>query len=99
MNIKVSSVHFDADKKLLEFVDKKLNKLIKLYEDIIGAEVFLRLENAQDLENKVVEIKLLIPGSDLFAKKQSKSFEESTDIVIEALRQQIIKRKDKIRGA
>lgn len=99
MNIKVSSVHFDADKKLLEFVDKKLNKLIKLYEDIIGAEVFLRLENAQDLENKVVEIKLLIPGSDLFAKKQTKSFEESTDIVIEALRQQIIKRKDKIRGA
>ena len=98
MNIKVSSVHFDADKKLLEFVDKKLNKLIKLYEDITGAEVFLRLENSQDLENKLVEIKLFIPGSDLFAKKQSKSFEESTDIVIEALRQQIIKRKDKIRG-
>jgi putative sigma-54 modulation protein len=98
MNIKVSSVHFDADKKLLEFVDKKLNKLIKLYEDIIGAEVFLRLENAQDLENKVVEIKLFIPGNDLFAKKQSKTFEESTDVVIEALRQQIIKRKDKIRG-
>jgi len=98
MNIKVSSVHFDADKKLIEFVDKKLKKLIKLYEDIIGAEVFLRLENAQDLENKVVEIKLFIPGSDLFAKKQSKSFEESTDVVIEALRQQIIKRKDKIRG-
>ena len=98
MNIKISSVHFDADKKLLEFVDKKLNKLIKLYEDIIGAEVFLRLENAQDLENKVVEIKLFIPGNDLFAKKQSKSFEESTDIEIEALRQQIIKRKDKIRG-
>jgi putative sigma-54 modulation protein len=98
MNIKVSSVHFDADKKLLEFVDKKLNKLIKLYEDITGAEVFLRLENSQDLENKVVEIKLFIPGNDLFAKKLSKSFEESTDIVIEALRQQIIKRKDKIRG-
>ena len=98
MNIKVSSVHFDADKKLLEFVDKKLNKLIKLYEDITGAEVFLRLENSQDLENKLVEIKLFIPGSDLFAKKQSKSFEESTDIVIEALRQQIIKLKDKIRG-
>jgi putative sigma-54 modulation protein len=98
MNIKVSSVHFDADKKLLEFVDKKIKKLIKFYEDIIGAEVFLRLENAQDPENKVVEIKLFIPGNDLFAKKQSKSFEESTDTVIEALRQQILKRKDKLRG-
>ncbi len=98
MNIKISSVHFDADKKLLEFVDKKLNKLIKLYDDITAAEVFLRLENKQDIENKLVEIKLFIPGNDLFAKKQSKSFEESTDIVIEALRQQIIKHKEKLRG-
>ena len=98
MNIKVSSVHFDADKKLLEFVDKKVNKLIKFYEDIIGVEVILRLENSQNLENKVSEIKLLVPGSDLFAKKQSKTFEEATDIAIEALRQQIVKHKEKLRG-
>ncbi len=98
MNIKVSSVHFDADKKLLDFVDKKVNKLIKFYEDIIGVEVTLRLENSQNLENKVSEIKLLIPGYDLFAKKQSKTFEEATDIAIEALRQQIVKHKEKLRG-
>lgn len=98
MNIKVSSVHFDADKKLLEFVDKKVNKLIKFYEDIIGVEVTLRLENSQNLENKVSEIKLLVPGYDLFAKKQSKTFEEATDIAIEALRQQIVKHKEKLRG-
>lgn len=98
MNIKVSSVHFDADKKLLDFVDKKVNKLMKFYEDIIGAEVTLRLENTQDPENKVSEIKLLVPGYDLFAKKQSKTFEEATDIAIEALRQQIGKHKEKLRG-
>src|SRR6266498_1004469 len=98
MEIKISSVHFDADKKLLDFVDKKVNKLIKFYEDIIGVEVTLRLENSQNLENKVSEIKLLIPGYDLFAKKQSKTFEEATDIAIEALRQQIVKHKEKLRG-
>ena len=98
MDIKISSVHFDADKKLLEFVDKRVNKLVKYYEDIVGAEVFLRLESTQDIENKVAEIKLVIPGHELFAKKQSKSFEESTDNVIEALRQQIIKHKEKERG-
>ncbi len=98
MDIKISSVHFDADKKLLEFVNKKVNKLVKFYEDIIGAEVTLRLETGQVLDNKVAEIKLLIPGNDLFAKKQSKSFEESTDNVIEALRQQIVKHKEKLRG-
>jgi len=98
MDIKISSVHFDADKKLLDFVDKKVNKLVKFYEDIIGAEVILRLENSQNLENKVSEIRLLVPGYDLFAKKQSKSFEEATDIAIEALRQQILKHKEKQRG-
>jgi putative sigma-54 modulation protein len=98
MDIKISSVHFDADKKLLEFVNKKVNKLVKFYEDIIGAEVFLRLENSQDLENKVAEIRLMVRGNDLFAKKQSKTFEEATDNAIEALRQQIIKHKEKLRG-
>jgi len=98
MDIKISSVHFDADKKLLEFVDKKVKKLVKFYEDIIGAEVFLRIENSQNLDNKVTEIKLLVPGFDLFAKKQSKTFEESTDVAIEALRQQILKHKEKQRG-
>jgi putative sigma-54 modulation protein len=98
MDIKISSVHFDADKKLLDFVDKKVNKLVKFYEDIIGAEVILRLENSQNLENKVSEIRLLVPGYDLFAKKQSKTFEEATDIAIEALRQQILKHKEKQRG-
>ena len=98
MDIKISSVHFDADKKLLEFVDKKVSKLIKYYEDIVGAEVFLRLENAQELDNKMAEIRIAIPGSELFAKKQSKSFEEATDLAIEALRQQIVKHKEKGRG-
>jgi putative sigma-54 modulation protein len=98
MDIKISSVHFDADKKLVEFVTKKVNKLVKFYEEIIGAEVVLKLENTQELENKIAEIKLFIPGNDLFAKKQSKSFEESTDNVIDALRAQIDKHKGKIRG-
>lgn len=98
MDIKINSVHFDADKKLLKFVNDKINKLVKFYESIIGAEVFLRLENTQEMENKVAEIKIIISGNDLFAKKQSKTFEEAIDNAVEALRQQIIKHKDKIKG-
>lgn len=98
MDIKISSVHFDADKKLIDFVTKKVNKLVKFYEEIIGAEVTLRIENSQDLDNKISEIKLSIRGNDLFAKKQSKTFEEATDNAIDALRQQIEKHKGKIKG-
>lgn len=98
MNVRINAVRFDADTKLVQFIEKKVNKLARYFDDIINAEVFLKVENTAELENKVVEIKLDIPGSDLFASKQSKSFEESTDIVVDALKQQILKHKDKLRG-
>ena len=99
MDIKIHSIRFDADAKLLDFITSKLRKLIQFFDDIIGAEVFLRLDHSQDLENKVVEIKLSLPGNELFAKKQSKTFEESTDLCAEALRRQIMKHKTKLRRA
>jgi putative sigma-54 modulation protein len=98
MNIRINAVRFDADTKLVEFVEKKVNKLSRYFDDIINAEVFLKLSNNPNLENKVVEIKLDVPGSDLFAQKQTKSFEESTDIAVDALKQQILKHKQKLRG-
>jgi putative sigma-54 modulation protein len=98
MNIRINAVKFDADTKLVEFIEKKVSKLGRYFDDIINAEVFLKLSNKADLENKIVEIKLDIPGSDLFAQKQSKSFEESTDIAVDALKQQILKHKEKLRG-
>ena len=99
MDIKIHSIRFDADTKLLDFINVKVQKLIQYFDDIIGAEVFLRLDKSQDLENKVVEIRLTLPGNELFAKKQSKSFEESTDLSVEALRKQIVRYKSKLRRA
>jgi putative sigma-54 modulation protein len=98
MNIRIKAVKFDADSKLEDFIQKKVSKLGRFFDDIITAEVFLKLENTADLENKVVEVKLDVPGSDLFARKQTKSFEESTDEVVDALKQQILKHKEKQRG-
>jgi putative sigma-54 modulation protein len=98
MNIKISSLHFDADIKLEEFIKDKISKFIKKHEYVIGSEVILKLENTNTLENKIVEIKLIIPGNDVFAKKQSKSFEEATDQVLDALNKQLIKRKEKNKG-
>ncbi len=97
MDIKINSVHFDADARLLDFINQKVSKLEQFSDDIISAEVFLRIENAQDMENKIAEIKLNMPGNGLFAKKQSKSFEEAVDLSAEAVRKQIKKHKEKLR--
>lgn len=95
MNIKIHSVHFDADKKLLEFVEEKVTKLTQYEDRILSTEVFLRLDKDPDTGNKVAEIKMIVAGGDVFAKKQSKSFEESTDQAVEALRRQLVKQKHK----
>jgi len=97
MNVKINFVNIDSDNKLKTFVNQKVNKLSQFYEDILNADVFLKVENNQDLENKISEIKLDIPGSPLFAKKQGKTFEEATDTAVEALRRQLTKHKEKIR--
>ena len=96
MDIQVHSVHFTADKKLIEFVNEKVGKLDLFFDNIIASEVFLRLDKSQEGENKIAEIKILIPGKELFAKKQCKSFEEAADLAVEALRKQVSKHKEKV---
>ena len=98
MNIQIHSLRFDADKKLLDFVSQKVLKLSQLSDDIVGAEVFLRLDKDDERENKITEIKVEYPGGPLFARKQSKTFEEATDLVVDALKRQIVKQKGKMRG-
>ena len=98
MNIQIHSVKFTAGKKLLDFVSQKVNKLTTISDDIVAAEIFLRLDHDEEKENKITEIKLEFPGGPLFARKQSKTFEEATDDVIDALKKQITKQKEKMRG-
>jgi putative sigma-54 modulation protein len=98
MNINISSIHFKADKKLEDFVQERLQKLTAVYDGVIGSEVILRLDKNANAENKVTEIKLNIRGNDLFAKKQCKTFEEATDSAIDALRKQLTKYKEKVKG-
>ncbi|WP_140938250.1 ribosome hibernation-promoting factor, HPF/YfiA family [Sphingobacterium lumbrici] len=97
MNITVQSIKFDADQKLVDFIKKRANKLDQYLDNIIEGACYLRLENVEDEANKIVELKLNIPGNQLFAKSQAKTFEEATDIAVESLRRQINKHKTKTR--
>ncbi len=100
MTIKINSVKFTASERLEKFVENKITKLNQYYDDIMGAEVFLRVEKPQNVENKITEIKVTVPGNtQLFAKKHANTFEEATDQAVEALRRQIKKHKEKLRGA
>ena len=95
MDFKVNSVNFTVDQKLVNFIHEKVKKLELMNSGIISSEVFLRVDKNSTKENKVAEVKLLMPGQELFAKKQCKSFEEATDQVVDALKKQVEKYKTK----
>ena len=100
MILRIHSVHFDADQKLLDYVQKKVDKLETFYDRIVDGEVILRLEKSnlnkkEVFGNKTVELKVNIPGQQLFAKESSVSFEAAIDEVVEQMSRQLVKQKEK----
>ena len=97
MNVVIHPVHFDASSQLVDFINKKLTKLETFFDRIIEAEVFLKLESKQNVRDKIVEIKVHVPGKTLFVTKTAKSFEESTDLAIQTIAGQLKRQKERIR--
>ncbi len=95
MKLQMHSIHFNADQKLLDFIQKKVDKLETFYDGVIDGEIYLKVENDGSNENKIVEIKLNSPRNQFFSKERAKSFEAGTDAVVEALRRQLNKHKKK----
>ena len=95
MKVMINSVHFKADQKLEDFITQKVEKLCSKYNEVINAEVSLKLDNTDTPENKIADIRLVLRGDDLYASKQSKTFEESIDTSIDALKKQLEKYKGK----
>ena len=95
MEITKQAINFDADSKLMEFIDKKLSKLETFYDSIQSTEVLLKLEKTGQVQDKVAEIKVKVPGYTLVAKETSKSFEKSVDLGAASLRRQLLKYKSR----
>ncbi|HEY9221476.1 MAG TPA: ribosome-associated translation inhibitor RaiA [Lutibacter sp.] len=97
MKVIVQSVNFNADKGLIDFVEKKVAGLEKYYDKIVDSEVFLKVLQTSEKENKTVDIKINIPGNDIVIKKQCKTFEEGTMVAVDSLKRKLAKEKEKIR--
>ena len=98
MKINMSAVHFDADQKLIDYIEKKTAKLEQFFDRIIDAQVFLKLENSGQVRDKIVELKLQVPGDTLIATEVSKTFEASTDAVVDNMKRQLNKHKERLQA-
>lgn len=97
MKVNVNAVNFSADRKLVDFVQLRLDKLDKFYDKVVSYDVFFKVENTSDKENKIVEVKVNVPGDEFLVKKKCKTFEGAIDMAAESLERQLIKRKEKVR--
>ena len=98
MEIRIQSIHFDATEQLQAFIQKKVSKLEKYYEDIKKVEVSLKVTKPEIAENKEAGVKVLVPNGEFYASKICNTFEESVDVCIEALEKQLVKYKEKQRS-
>lgn len=97
MEIRIKSIHFDATEKLQEFINKKVEKLQKSYEDIQKVEVQLRVEKPAAALNKTTSLTVTAPGNTLFVEKTCDTFEEGVDLCLDAMKVQLTKFKEKQR--
>jgi len=96
MNVNIQTVHFDADNKLVDFVNKRLDKLNTFHDRIIKVDVYLKLDNiVHTIKDKIAEIRVHVPRHNFFVKASSKSFEESFDTALDSIVTQIKRRKER----
>ncbi len=98
MKVSVQSVNFNISRDLVEYIEKKINNLEKFHDHILGAEVFLKVQSTSEKENKTVEVKMGLPGNDIVAKKNSKTFEAAISQAADSLKKQLVKRKEKMKA-
>lgn len=97
MKVNTQSVNFNADKKLIDFIQRRMDKLDMFYDKVIQSDVYLKVENTSDKENKIFEAKVKVPGDSFVVKKQCKTFEEGADMAVSSLERQLKRRKEKLR--
>lgn len=96
MEATIKAIHFDISEKLVSFINKKIDKLVRRYESITDAEVTLKVVKPETAMNKEAQVKLTVPQTqDLFASKTADTFEEAVDLCLRALEPQLEKLKDR----
>ena len=98
MKVNTQSVNFTADRKLIDFIQRRMDKLDMFYDKVIQSDVYLKVENTSDKENKIFEARVKVPGDSFIVKKQCKTFEEGTDMAVSSLERQLKRRKEKLRA-
>jgi len=97
MKVQTKAIHFSADQKLIVLIQKKLEKLEQFFDRILAAEVVMKLENSGKVKDKVMEVKIKVPGTMIIAKETHKTFEAAIDNLQSSLKRQLIKHKHRVR--
>ncbi len=93
-NIKldIQTVDFDPTSDIMGVIRSELRKLMRIYGNIVGADVCLRISNPAEPDNKTARIRVGVPGQNLFAEASSTTWNQALSDVTGKLRIQILSR-------
>lgn len=97
MRMHIEAVHFSADQKLTDYIEKKLSKLNQFYDRIVDVHIVLKLENTGQIKDKIIESRVNVPGDTLVCKVSDRTFEAAADAVSDNLKRQLVRFKEKVR--
>ncbi len=90
---------FQVNGSLQEAIDEKVGKLKTYFDRIVEAEVYLKVgENRHRHRQQIVEIRLNVPGTTLFAEDRSDVMEKALAGAAEKARRQLVKYKKQLSG-
>ena len=98
MILQTQTPNFDADQKLLDYLQKKCDKLDNFYDRIIDGQAYLRIVKSGERSLKSVEIKINVPNDELIASEEAYTFEEAIDLATDNLKRQVKRYKEKLRS-
>ncbi len=93
MEIRVKSLKFDADQKLLDYVEKKVSKLSRFSDHLDDVEVTLSLLKEPD--NKNVKIQTRGYGQDLLIERNADTFEDAVSVAVDLMKEKVVRTKEK----
>jgi putative sigma-54 modulation protein len=97
MNLLLSGQHVDVSPALRDYVEKKLERVIRHFDQIIDVAVILGVEQPSEKEKRQrAEVNLRVKGHVFHLDQYAEDLYAAIDLLIDKLDRQVVRHKDKV---
>ncbi len=98
MDKTIEPVNFNASQDLINHVGEIFDKLTKYNDRIVKADIYLKSLRETPTGDKSVEVRIFLPGKDVFVDQAAESFISAAQQAFDRLKVILTKEKEKQRS-